>query len=43
MPLPTITTPTYELELPVTKKTVKYRQKISYNIGWKNHKCSEYS
>ena len=25
MPLPTITTPTYELELPVTKKTVKYR------------------
>ena len=25
MPLPTITTPTYELELPVTKKAVKYR------------------
>ena len=25
MPLPTITTPTYELELPVTKKTIKYR------------------
>ena len=25
MPLPTITTPTYELELPITKKTVKYR------------------
>ena len=25
MPLPTISTPTYELELPVTKKTVKYR------------------
>ena len=25
MPLQTITTPTYELELPVTKKTVKYR------------------
>ncbi len=25
MPLPTIATPTYELELPITKKTVKYR------------------
>ena len=25
MPLPTITTPTYELELPSTEETIKYR------------------
>ena len=25
MPLPTISTPTYELEIPSLKKTVKYR------------------